>query len=312
MGEGVWAQPRTDIPPMHPTMAMTLLDTVLNAFTIMTFCWFFAGFLGLKLAHYLRGMQFQAPEDFTAGRVLLIDKPLGWTSFDVVNKVRTTLYKSLGLKKLKVGHAGTLDPLATGVLVVCTGAMTKQIDGLLSADKGYRAVIRLGATTASSDAETEVDSWGPSDAVLALDRDRVAAALPTLTGVILQRPPAFSAKKIDGQRAYALARAGATPDLPPVTVTVHRFDLKDLQPTVTDGHPVLDVTVEIHCSKGTYIRSLARDLGAALGVGGTLVALHRTASGTFTDADTWPLETLLARIRSLAPAGNDAPETPAR
>jgi tRNA pseudouridine55 synthase len=249
---------------------------------------------------YLRGMHFDRPEDFVEGVTLLIDKPLGWTSFDVVNKVRSTLHHALGLRKLKVGHAGTLDPLATGVLVVCTGRMTKQIDGMLAADKGYRAVIRLGAQTPSADAETEVEAWGNPAAVAALTPAAVEAALARWTGEILQRPPLFSAKKVDGRRAYTVARAGGELELPPVPVTVHRMDLAAWAPAEVKGHGVIDVTVDIACSKGTYIRSLARDVGDTLGVGGTLTALHRTASGAFTDADTWTLDALLNRIRSLA------------
>ena len=247
-------------------------------------------------------MDFAAPEDFVTGQVLLVDKPSGWTSFDVVNKLRNALVGGLGLRKIKVGHAGTLDPLATGLLVVCTGAMTRSIDGMLGADKGYRATIRLGAHTPSGDAETEVDVWGDPAAVAGLDLPAVAAATARLTGPL---PPVFSAKKVDGKRAYAVARAGGELTLPPVPVTVRRFEVLQAVAAVVDGHPVLDMDVEILCSKGTYIRSLARDLGADLGVGGTLTALRRTSSGDFTEADCLPLDVLVERIRGLAGEGVD-------
>jgi len=250
-------------------------------------------------------MDFAAPEDFVTGQVLLVDKPSGWTSFDVVNKLRNALVGALGLRKIKVGHAGTLDPLATGLLVVCTGAKTRTIDGLLGADKGYRATIRLGAHTPSGDAETEVDVWGDAAAVAALDLPAVAAATARLTGPLQQVPPVFSAKKVDGKRAYAVARAGGELALPPVPVTVRRFEVVRADAAEVGGHPVLDVEVEVVCSKGTYIRSLARDLGADLGVGGTLTALRRTASGDFTEADCLPLDELVARIRGLAGGGVD-------
>ena len=250
-------------------------------------------------------MDFAAPEDFVTGQVLLVDKPSGWTSFDVVNKLRNALVGGLGLRKIKVGHAGTLDPLATGLLVVCTGAMTRSIDGMLGADKGYRATIRLGAHTPSGDAETEVDVWGDPAAVAGLDLPAVAAAAARLTGPLQQVPPVFSAKKVGGKRAYAVARAGGELTLPPVPVTVRRFGVLQAVAAEVDGHPVLDVDVDILCSKGTYIRSLARDLGADLGVGGTLTALRRTSSGAFTEADCMPLDALVARIRGLAGEGVD-------
>ncbi len=254
-------------------------------------------------AAYLGPMDFQSPEDFVNGQVLLVDKPAGWTSFDVVNKLRNTLVGGLGLRKIKVGHAGTLDPLATGVLVVCTGAMTKRIDSLLQADKRYHATVRLGAHTPSGDAETDVDAWGAPEACARLDAAAVAAAAAQFTGAILQVPPVFSAKKVDGRRAYEVARAGGELALPPVPVTVHRFEVLSAVPTTVEGHAVLDADVDILCSKGTYIRSLARDLGAALGVGGTLTALRRTASGNLHEADCLPLDALVARIRELGQRG---------
>jgi tRNA pseudouridine55 synthase len=243
-------------------------------------------------------MTFNRAEDFLEGQILLVHKPLTWTSFDVVNKVRSTLRHHFGFKKIKVGHAGTLDPLATGVLVVCTGRMTKQIAGLQADDKTYRAVIRLGATTPSDDAELAVDSWRDAGA---LGRDAVQAAAHRWTGGILQMPPAFSAKKVDGQKAYAVARKGGELNLKPVSLHIAQFAIESLEHKVVDGHAVCDATALIDCSKGTYIRALARDLGRELGVGGHLVGLHRTRSGRFEEGGCLDLALLVERIRSVPP-----------
>ena len=242
-------------------------------------------------------LPFDQPDAFIEGQVMIIDKPLSWTSFDVVNKVRYALRGFTGVKKIKVGHAGTLDPLATGVLVVCCGRATKTIDSLQAQAKVYTATIRLGAHTPSLDAETEVDRWATNpDQVLALTLEDVQRATGKMTGTLEQRPPLFSAKKVDGVKAYDAARKGTAIKLRTSTVTVNGFRVDAIQPTEVEGHPVLDVDVTIHCSKGTYIRSLARDLGDNLGVGGTLTALCRVASGDFQLEHAWKVDDLVAQF----------------
>ena len=244
-------------------------------------------------------LPFARPEAFLEGQVMVIDKPLTWTSFDVVNKVRYALRGFTGVKKIKVGHAGTLDPLATGVLVVCCGRATKTIDTLQAQEKVYTATVRLGAHTPSLDAETEVDRWAEDPGrVLALTAETVGQATAALTGTIEQRPPLYSAKKVDGVKAYDAARKGEDIKLRTSTVTVTEFRVDTLAPAEVDGHPVLDVDVTIRCSKGTYIRSLARDLGDALGVGGTLTALCRVSSGDFHVDHAWSVERLVARLNN--------------
>ena len=238
-------------------------------------------------------MTFEEGEDFRTGQILLIDKPLEWTSFDVVNKLRYTIRKTFGFKKIKVGHAGTLDPLATGVLVLCTGRMTKQIEGLMAEEKTYRTTVRLGAFTASLDAETPVERWVDASH---LTQEAVESALNVFRGAIQQRPPVFSAKKVDGKRAYKVARAGGEIEMRLAEVTVHGLELTAFEQHEVDGHAVCDATLEIRCSKGTYIRSIGRDLGEALGVGGTLVALRRTASGQFLEDQLWTVEEAVERI----------------
>lgn len=228
---------------------------------------------------------------------MVIDKPLTWTSFDVVNKVRYALRGFTGAKKIKVGHAGTLDPLATGVLVVCCGRATKTIDTLQTQAKVYIATVRLGAHTPSLDAETEVDAWAKDPvAVTELTEEAVAKAAASLTGTLEQRPPLYSAKKVDGVKAYAAARKGADIKLRTSTVTVDLFQVDRTVAQKVDGHPVFDVDVTIHCSKGTYIRSLARDLGDALGVGGTLTALCRVSSGDFHVDHAWSVDALVDEL----------------
>ena len=238
-------------------------------------------------------MTFEEGEDFRTGQILLIDKPLDWTSFDVVNKVRYAIRKTFGFKKIKVGHAGTLDPLATGVLVICTGKMTKEINELMAEEKAYTTTVQLGAFTASLDAETPVEQW--LDAAH-LNEEAVESALAAFRGTIQQRPPVFSAKKVDGKRAYQVARDGGEIHLRTVEVTVHDLALTRLTHRTVDGHAVCEAELQIRCSKGTYIRSIGRDLGEALGVGGTLVALRRTASGNFTEDQLWTVEEAVARI----------------
>jgi tRNA pseudouridine55 synthase len=204
--------------------------------------------------------------------ILVVDKPPGWTSHDVVARVR----RLAGTRK--VGHAGTLDPMATGVLVLGLGHGTKLLTYLVGSDKTYAATIRLGASTVTDDAEGElVESADPTG----VRADALTAAVRALTGPIQQRPSAVSAIKVDGKRSYARVRAGEQVELAARPVTVHRFDVLGQQLSEAGGRPVLDLTVEVEVSSGTYVRALARDLGASLGVGGHLVALRRTQVGPF-------------------------------
>lgn len=206
--------------------------------------------------------------DFISGEIIGIDKPLGWTSFDAVKRLRGAIQRRLHVKKFKVGHAGTLDPLATGVLIVCTGRATRRIDELQKGDKEYVATIRLGATTPSFDLETEIDNEYPYSHIT---REQFESVIPSFTGRIMQVPPVFSAVKIDGKRAYNLARKGKEVNLKAKPLEIKEMELLDFN--------LPDVTVRIVCSKGTYIRAIARDLGEALGSGGHLVALRRTRVG---------------------------------
>lgn len=210
------------------------------------------------------------PEDAPSGLVILVDKPEGWTSFDVVNKVRSLLRKRLGLKKIKVGHAGTLDPMATGLLLLCTGSYTPLLESLQAESKEYTGTLTLGARTASFDRETPEEDPRPWQHLQDADIQR---ALPALTGQILQRPPLYSAIRVNGQRAYLLARKGKETELPLRPVTIFRFE--------ADGNHLPFVSFRIQCSKGTYIRSLAHDLGQMLGCGAYLSALRREAIGTY-------------------------------
>lgn len=242
-------------------------------------------------------MSFQQLEDFKTGQVLLIDKPLEWTSFDVVNKVRGHLRHALKVKKIKVGHAGTLDPLATGVLVVCTGKATKQIETLQAQDKSYTATIRLGAHTPCLDAELPVDAWCDCSH---LHLSEVEKAAEQCRGEIEQLPPLYSAKKVNGQKAYAVARKGGEIELRRASIEIKKLEILEVHARNVEGHHVLDVDVIIDCTKGTYIRAIARDLGATLGVGGHLVALRRITNGPFPIADCALLPDLIQSIESLS------------
>ncbi len=246
-------------------------------------------------------MNFKELGDFMEGQILLIDKPLEWTSFDVVNKVRGHLRHALKVKKIKVGHAGTLDPLATGVLVVCTGKATKRIETLQAQDKSYTATIRLGAHTPCLDAELPVDTWADS---AHLTPDAIEQAANGLRGTIEQMPPRYSAKKVNGQKAYAVARKGGEIMLKRASIEIKKLKIQEVQHRVIDQNNVVDVEVEIDCTKGTYIRSIARDLGETLGVGGHLIALRRTINGPFPIAKCVQLPALIQTIESLAMADN--------
>lgn len=217
--------------------------------------------------------------NFIEGEILYIDKPHGWTSFDAVKRVRGALLRRMNLRKLKVGHAGTLDPLATGVMIICTGRATRRIDELQAGVKEYIAEITLGATTPSFDLETEIDATYPTDHIT---RELVEQTLARFTGRIEQIPPAFSACKIDGHRAYRLARQGREVALKPKVLVIDSLDLLDFSPE--------RITVRVVCSKGTYIRALARDIGAALGSGAHLTALRRTRVGDISIEDCLSVE----------------------
>ena len=208
--------------------------------------------------------------DFKEGEVLYFDKPLGWTSFKVVGHVRYHLCRHLGVKKLKVGHAGTLDPLATGVMIVCTGKATKRIEEFQYHTKEYVATLRLGATTPSYDLEHEVDATYPTAHIT---RELVEETLPKFTGEIWQTPPAFSACMVNGTRAYDLARRGEEVNLKPKLLVIDEIELLDCRLDVPE------ITIRVVCSKGTYIRALARDIGEALHSGAHLTALRRTRVG---------------------------------
>lgn len=224
--------------------------------------------------------------NFTEGEILIIDKPYGWTSFDAVKRVRGAIQRRLDVKKFKVGHAGTLDPLATGVLIVCTGAATKRIETLQAGDKEYVATIRLGATTPSYDLEKDIDAYFP---VSHITLPMVEEALGAFRGRIMQVPPVFSAVKVDGKRAYKYARKGAEVELKAKPLEISELELlsfREVSEPVSeqgadgcDDRRFVDISIRVVCSKGTYIRALARDIGEALGSGAHLTALRRTRVG---------------------------------
>ena len=228
------------------------------------------------------------PFDFKEGCLLLVDKPKGWTSFDVINKVRWAIRNHLGVRKIKVGHAGTLDPMATGMLNICTGKWTKRLQELQGMDKTYTGTITLGATTPSYDAEEPIDATYPTDHIT---EEKILAAAASLTGPLEQLPPMFSAIKVDGQPLYKRARRGEMIEVKPRPITVHEFRITRVA--------LPEVDFVIFCSKGTYIRSLAYDLGKALDSGGYLTALRRTVVGPYGEEAMWDLEALLQEIPPL-------------
>jgi tRNA pseudouridine55 synthase len=226
--------------------------------------------------------------DFLKGSVILIDKPLGWSSFDLVNKIRILLQKRFRYKKLKVGHAGTLDPLATGLMIICTGNATKDIHKYIQLDKEYIATICLGKTTPSYDLETEVNQSFPTEHIT---RERILKILNRFTGKIEQIPPVFSAKRMKGKRAYDFARKGENIEMKPGIVYIREIELVDYD------RPVL--VLRIRCGKGTYIRALARDIGESLDSGAHLLALKRTAIGNFGITDALTLKNFEEKIKFL-------------
>lgn len=227
--------------------------------------------------------------DWMSGEVLYVDKPVGWTSFDVVKRVRGALLRRLRVKKMKVGHAGTLDPLASGVMIITTGRATRTIEQLQSGVKEYIATIRLGATTPSFDLETEIDATYPTEHIT---REMVEETLRKFTGRIEQVPPAFSACKIDGVRAYDMARRGEDVNLKAKVLVIDEIEMLEFSPE--------SITLRIVCSKGTYIRALARDIGRALGSGGHLTALRRTRVGDATAAGCLSVDEAIELVRTSA------------
>jgi tRNA pseudouridine55 synthase len=216
---------------------------------------------------------------FDEGQVLLFDKPLYWTSFDLVNKVRIIIRSNLGIKKIKVGHAGTLDPLASGLMIICTGRATKKIDEYRDLDKEYIASFHIGETTPSFDLETETDTQYPTDHI---DEVLVKKVLDSFLGEQKQLPPMYSAKLIEGKRAYEYARQGVMKKIESVTVFFREIEL------LSFGVP--EIKIRFVCSKGTYIRAFARDFGLALKSGSYLSALERTAIGQFHVHESYDIE----------------------
>ncbi len=219
--------------------------------------------------------------DFVTGEILAFDKPYTWTSFDVVGKIRWMLCHKLGIKKLKVGHTGTLDPLATGVVVVCTGRKTKEIDSLQAHIKEYIATLQLGATTPSFDLEKPIDKTYPTAHIT---HEKIDSIIPQFLGEIWQVPPIFSAVQVDGKRAYSYARAGEAVELKAKLLAIDEIEVIEF------NKEKMQLTLRIVCSKGTYIRALARDIGEALESGAHLIALRRTRIGEIRIEDCLTIE----------------------
>ena len=222
---------------------------------------------------------------FPEGVVAVVDKPLTWTSSDVVRKLKYLLRK-LGYPKIKIGQAGTLDPLATGVLIVCIGKATKQVDAIQAGEKEYVADVVLGATTPSGDLEHPIDATYPTDHITP---ELIESALRSLEGERLQTPPVYSAKMIDGKRAYEYAREGEQVEMRRALINIYEIEVLEF------SMPLL--RIRVRCSKGTYIRSLAIEIGEALGSGAHLSALRRTRSGEYRVEDAWPLDELVAELK---------------
>ena len=226
-------------------------------------------------------------EAYKNGQVLLIDKPLTWTSFQVVNKLRWEIRQRFNIKKIKVGHAGTLDPLATGLLIICTGKQTKQIDTYQGQVKEYTGTFTLGGTTPSYDLETEINNTFPTAHIT---EELLHETTKQFIGEIQQKPPIFSAIKKDGKRLYELARKGETTEIKERTVTVSSFEITKIK--------LPEVEFRIICSKGTYIRSIAFDYGKALNSGGYLSALRRTKIGNFSVDDAFSIEEFITNLKT--------------
>jgi tRNA pseudouridine55 synthase len=238
--------------------------------------------------------------NFTEGEVLFVNKPLHWTSFNVVNRIRWKIRKTLKIKKIKVGHAGTLDPLATGVMIICTGKSTKLIESYQYQTKAYIATLELGATTPCFDKELPVDHVYPVEHITP---EMVREVIPTFVGEIWQVPPVYSAVKVDGKRAYDYARDGQEIELKPKLLVIDEIEVLDFTP------PFLKIRVI--CSKGTYIRALARDIGEALQSGAHLSALERTRIGDIKLEDCMEIDELIAHIEKEMLKNNDIAGEPA-
>lgn len=228
---------------------------------------------------------FKETYDFPAGEILLFDKELEWTSFDVVNKVRYVLCQKLGIKKMKVGHAGTLDPLATGLVILCTGKSTKKIEELQLGEKEYTATLKIGATTPSFDLETKEDSTADFSHVT---KDMLETALQKFIGDIDQVPPVFSAVKVKGKRAFNYARKGEDVQLKAKQITIKSIDIESFD--------LPEVRIRVVCGKGTYIRALARDIGESLNCGAYLTALERTRIGDYKLEDAFKVNFFLENL----------------
>ena len=225
-------------------------------------------------------------EDFQNGQLLLIDKPLNWTSFQVVNKLRWEIRQKFNIKKIKVGHAGTLDPLATGLLILCTGKFTKKIDTYQAQEKEYTGTISVGGTTPSYDLETEINETFPTDHIT---NEQIQETTKQFTGTIDQKPPIFSALKKDGKKLYEIARAGETVEIKTRKITISTFEITKID--------MPNIDFRVVCSKGTYIRSLAFDFGQALNSGGHLSALRRTKIGNFSVDDAQTVEGFIEGLK---------------
>jgi tRNA pseudouridine55 synthase len=233
-------------------------------------------------------MEYTNPEEYLAGKVILFDKEIDWTSFDVVNKLRVSLKIELGIKKIKVGHAGTLDPLASGLVILCTGKATKQIESFMGLEKEYIANITLGGTTPSYDLETEIDQTFSYDHI---NRKLLETTLKGFLGEIEQTPPIFSAKQIDGKRAYSLARKGEKVVLKKNLVSIHEIEILEFNAP--------EIKLRIVCSKGTYIRSVANDLGKELDSGAHLSGLRRTKIGPYEVKDAEIISDFVKKLKPL-------------
>ncbi len=227
--------------------------------------------------------------NFTEGKIILINKPFEWTSFDLVHKIRKLIQRNLSIKKIKVGHAGTLDPLATGLMIICTGRATKKITQFQDLKKEYTATLQLGKTTPSFDLETGTDATFP---VAHITRELTEQILQNFVGESLQLPPLFSAKNINGKRAYEYARAGKEAELKSSSIKIEEIELLE--------YNLPDVVIRVICSKGTYIRALVRDIGLALNSGAHMTKLERTAIGHYRTTDAFTIENLEEKIKNHA------------
>lgn len=225
--------------------------------------------------------------DFQAGSIIIVDKPLTWTSFNVVSKIRYIISRKLNIKKIKVGHAGTLDPLATGVLIICTGKATKNIESIQASEKEYTGTFFIGATTPSYDKETVIDNEFNIGHV---DKDLMEKTRLSFLGETDQHPPIFSALKVDGKRAYKSAREGIKVKLKPRKITITDFEI---------DYNLPELAFKVACSKGTYIRSIAYDFGKKMNAGSYMSSLTRTRNGDYTIEDAWDLEELVEYIQNL-------------